>query len=38
MAHDVFISYATQDKTTADALCATLEGRGVRCWIASCQG
>jgi hypothetical protein len=34
MAHDVFISYATQDKTVADAVCATLESDGVRCWIA----
>src|SRR5262245_28240962 len=34
MAHDVFISYSTQDKPTADALCATLEAKGIRCWIA----
>lgn len=34
MAHDVFISYCTRDKPTADAVCATLESRGVRCWIA----
>jgi hypothetical protein len=34
MAHDVFISYATTDKTTADAVCANLESRGSRCWIA----
>ncbi len=34
MSHDVFISYSTQDKTTADAVTAKLEGRGVRCWIA----
>jgi hypothetical protein len=34
MAHDVFISYAHKDKPTADAVCATLESRGVRCWIA----
>jgi len=34
MAHDVFISYAAEDKTTADAVCARLEGGGVRCWIA----
>ncbi|MGO9774112.1 MAG: toll/interleukin-1 receptor domain-containing protein [Roseiarcus sp.] len=31
---DVFISYANADKTTADAVCATLEGSGIRCWIA----
>lgn len=34
MAHDVFVSYATHDKLTADAVCATLEAAGVRCWIA----
>jgi hypothetical protein len=34
MAHDVFISYSSKDKTVADAVCATLEGRKIRCWIA----
>jgi hypothetical protein len=34
MAHDVFISYATSDKTTADAVCARLEHNGIRCWMA----
>jgi curli biogenesis system outer membrane secretion channel CsgG len=34
MAHDVFISHSSVDKTTADALCAQLEADGVRCWIA----
>ena len=34
MAHDVFISYATEDKPTTDAACAALEARGIRCWIA----
>lgn len=34
MAHDVFISYANQDKATADAVCAKLEAHGIRCWIA----
>lgn len=34
MAHDVFVSYAQRDKTTADAVVAGLEHRGVRCWIA----
>ena len=34
MAHDVFVSYSSGDKPTADAICATLENRGVRCWIA----
>lgn len=34
MAHDVFISHSSQDKTVADTVCAKLEGRGIRCWIA----
>jgi TPR repeat protein len=34
MAHDVFISHSTKDKTAADAVCAKLEARGIRCWIA----
>ncbi len=34
MAHDVFISYATKDKPIADAVCAAIEARGFRCWIA----
>lgn len=34
MAHDVFISYATKDRTIADAVCSTLERRGIRCWYA----
>jgi TIR domain len=34
MGHDVFISYSTFDKLSADALCMTLESRGIRCWIA----
>jgi tetratricopeptide (TPR) repeat protein len=34
MAHDVFISYSSKDKATADAVCAALEAHGVRCWIA----
>src|SRR5579875_141833 len=34
MAHDVFISYSSQDKPAADAVCAKLESRGIRCWIA----
>lgn len=32
--HDVFISYAQQDKPVADAVCAKLESRQIRCWIA----
>ena len=34
MAHDVFVSYAHQDRTVANAVCATLEEHGIRCWIA----
>jgi ankyrin repeat protein len=34
MAHDVFISYSSKDKSVADATCAVLEARGVRCWMA----
>ena len=34
MAHDLFISYSTQDKAIADRLVHELEGKGVRCWIA----
>ncbi|HOT04016.1 MAG TPA: tetratricopeptide repeat protein [Methanolinea sp.] len=32
--HDVFISYSSQDKYVADAVCASLESRNIRCWIA----
>jgi TIR domain-containing protein len=34
MAHEVFISYAEEDKTTANAACAILESEGISCWIA----
>jgi len=34
VSHDAFISYASDDKPTADAICATLEARKIRCWIA----
>ncbi|HWY52094.1 MAG TPA: toll/interleukin-1 receptor domain-containing protein [Chthoniobacterales bacterium] len=34
MAHDVFVSYSSKDKPTADAVCAVLESRGIRCWVA----
>jgi len=34
MAHDVFISYSSRDKAVADAACAALESRKIRCWIA----
>jgi uncharacterized RDD family membrane protein YckC len=33
MPHDVIVSYATIDKPIADAVCAKLEERGIRCWI-----
>jgi uncharacterized protein (TIGR03067 family) len=32
--YDVFISYSSKDKPTADAACALLESRRIRCWIA----
>lgn len=32
--HDVFISYAQEDKPIADAVCAKLEAHAIRCWIA----
>jgi len=34
MPHDVFISYPSLNKTTADAICAKLEENRIRCWIA----
>ena len=34
MSHDVFISYSHNDKAVADAACANLEARGIRCWYA----
>lgn len=34
MSFDVFISYSSKDKTTADAACNALESAGIRCWIA----
>lgn len=34
MPHDVFVSYSSKDKPAADAACAVLESRGVRCWVA----
>ncbi|MBM3225213.1 MAG: TIR domain-containing protein [Candidatus Tectomicrobia bacterium] len=34
MAHDVFISYASEDKATADAVCHGLEAQGIGCWMA----
>ncbi|MDR2571759.1 MAG: toll/interleukin-1 receptor domain-containing protein [Oscillospiraceae bacterium] len=34
MAHDVFISYNSNDKQLADALCHAVENEGIKCWIA----
>jgi len=34
MAHDIFISSSSKDKPVADAVCATFEAHGMRCWIA----
>lgn len=34
MAHDVFISYAAEDKAVADAICRGLEADDMRCWYA----
>ncbi|MBU4274155.1 MAG: toll/interleukin-1 receptor domain-containing protein [Planctomycetes bacterium] len=31
--HDVFISYSSKDKLTADKICAFLEANGIRCWM-----
>lgn len=32
--YDAFISYSSVDKAVADAICARLEARNIRCWIA----
>jgi hypothetical protein len=34
MPHDVFVSYSSKDKPTADALVAMVERNGIRCWVA----
>jgi TIR domain len=34
MAHDVFLSYRSEDKPAADRLCAGLESNNIICWIA----
>jgi TIR domain len=34
MAHDVFISYSTKNKSVADPLWAALESAAIRCWSA----
>ena len=31
---DAFISYSSKDKAIADAAVATLEAKGIRCWVA----
>src|SRR5262245_55311773 len=33
-AFDVFIRYSSSDKAVADSAVATLEGKGLRCWVA----
>src|SRR5947207_10334604 len=35
MAHDVFISHSSNNRTIANAVCAALESIGIRCWIAA---
>lgn len=30
----VFISHSSRDKNVADAMCSTLENKGLRCWVA----
>ena len=34
MPHDVFVSYSSPNREVAEAACAALEGRGMKCWIA----
>src|SRR6476659_7147571 len=34
MPYDAFISYRSEDKKIADAVCGTLESNKIRCWIA----
>jgi hypothetical protein len=34
MAHDVFLSYSTKDKSAAEAVCAALERSGIGVWMA----
>lgn len=36
--HSVFISYASRERSHAEAICAALERDGVRCWIAPRDG
>jgi hypothetical protein len=37
MAHDVFISYSSRDRSVAYAACAAVESNRIRCWIAPCD-
>lgn len=34
MAHDVFVSYSSKDKTIADTIVAAMENNHIRCWYA----
>lgn len=34
MAHDVFISYSDKDRLTVSSICAYLEKKGIRCFVA----
>ena len=34
MSHDIFISYAKQEKVSAEAICVGLENHSISCWIA----
>jgi N-acetylneuraminic acid mutarotase len=34
LAHQVFVSYATEDADTASRLCGVLEAEGIKCWVA----
>lgn len=34
MAHEVFLSYRSEDKAAADRLCSVLESNDIQCWIA----
>ncbi len=34
MAHDVYISYSSNDKSIAYSVCNALEAKGIECWIA----
>lgn len=38
MPYAAFISYCSEDKKIADAVCGTLEANRLRCWIAPRDG